>query len=88
MAKGNKRVGKGIKIGFTLCKPPVKESEGNVEDLPKIRQIEERKKKMRLDLKPELDENLERKMYISQNEKDKLIDCGFMSDKVAVGYFN
>jgi len=62
MAKGNKRLGRGTKIGFTLCKPPVKESEGDIENLPKIKQIEERKKKMRLDLKPELDENLERKM--------------------------
>jgi hypothetical protein len=88
MAKGNRKIGRGTKVGFTVCKPPYKETEGNIEALPKIKQIEERKKKMMLSVKPELDENLERKMYISQDEKDKLIDCGYMSDKVAVGFFN
>lgn len=62
MARGNRRIGKGTKVRFTVCKPPLKETEGNIENLPKIKQIEERKKKMMLDVKPELDENLERKM--------------------------
>lgn len=76
MAKGNRKLGRGTKVGFSVCKPPLKETDGNIENLPKIKQIEERKKKMMLDVKPQLDENLERKMYISPDEKDKLIDCG------------
>lgn len=81
-----RKLGKNVRIGFTICPPPMREGDIKNQNLPKIKQIEMRKNKMRLDIKPELDESLERKMYISSIEKP--LDCGFILDKYAVSFFN
>jgi len=65
---------KKLAIGFTICKPPMQDQDITNQSLPKIKQIENRKKKMDIRIKPELTDNLERKMYISQIESP--IDVG------------
>jgi len=74
--RGKKR---NIRIGFTMCQPPLKTDDVNIESLPKIKQIEIRQNKMKLDVKPTLVEPLERKMFISPNEE--LNDYGFLPER-------
>jgi len=72
-------INKAARMGFTICRPPVQDQDINNQALPKIKQIELRKNKMRLDVKPSLDATLERKMFVSPVENP--IDCGYFSDR-------
>jgi len=56
--KKNKR----NKLGFTICQPPVSDTELKNENLSMKDQIQIRKDKLKLDIKPLLPDILERKI--------------------------
>jgi len=83
---GKNKKYRNIRVGFTMCQPPTPENEIRNENMPMKEQIQLRANKLLLEIKPQLSENLERKIHIGSNEKP--LDCGFRDDKRAVAFFS